>query len=228
MLKYLFIIVLLLAPSLSYAAIARDVHDKVAGGVDTGKTLSLNIASGAVLFCLTYAENNSAACSWNGTSMTKIVTATNSANYWLTVFFLGNPTSGTHNLVSSNTSVYNSLYGVSYTGASTANPTVSDNQISASAASITDTLSTANNAWYVGLGNGQSLTGTTNATLLDTDNPTFQADFDSNGAAGSNSMTISRSPNGIIGLAAVALQEPAAAASLQQSILGLVNAFWIW
>lgn len=65
------------------------------------------------------------------------------------------------------------------------------------------------------MGNGIGMSGTTNATLLDTDNPTFQADFDSNGIAGSNTMTITNSGTNYIGIAAIALQAAAGAATPQ-------------
>jgi hypothetical protein len=132
--------------------------------------------------------------------------------YWLTIWFLGTPASGTHNLVSSlGSSAYNDLYGISLTGALTSTPTSFDGQVSGAASSITCTLSTTGNPWYFGVANGSALSGTANATLLDSSNPNFQADFDSNGIASTASMTVTRSGVARIGLAAVAIQAAAVA-----------------
>lgn len=199
-------------------AIARDTNGVVAGSTNTGKTLSLTLAANTILVAGCYSEADTITMTWNGVAMTQIVQLHDATlGYYITLFFLGNPASGTHDLVSSMPSTYNDLYGVSYTGASTTDPTSFDAQFSGSATSISVTLSNANNAWYFGVGNGQALSGTTNATLLDTSNPTFQADFDSNGIASSNTMTISRSGTARIGLAAFAIPEAGAAAATQVS-----------
>lgn len=192
-------------------AIARDTKGVVVGATNTGKTLALTLASDTVLVGACYSEVATVTMTWNSVSMTQIVqVAEPGLSYWLTVFFLGNPASGSHNLVSSHSSVYSDLYGVSYTGANTSNPTSFDNQSSASATTITNTLSTSNNAWFFGVANGDSLSGTVNATQLDTSNATFQADYDSNGIASSTSMTVTRSGSNRIGLASIAIEEATA------------------
>jgi hypothetical protein len=173
--------------------IARDVHGFVAAGVDTGKTLSLTLAAGSVLCAGLYSEAVPTSMSWNGTAMTQISQFHNTTfGYWMTTYFLGTPTSGTHNLVSVVPSSYSDLYGESFTNAATTTPTC--------------TLSTAGSAWYFGVANGSALVGTVNAVQVDTSNATFQADFDSAGAATSNSMTVTRAPAGRLTVAAFAFK----------------------
>jgi hypothetical protein len=194
-------------------AIARTANGTGTAGTDTGKTYSFDCSGGNVLFGATYQETASSTMTYNGVSMTQVVqVAQGGLGYWMSVFFLANPSTGANNLVTSMTSCYNQIYAASYSGASTSTPTSFDNQASAAATSITNTMSTTGNAWYFGVANGSALTGTTNATQLNTPNPTFQASYDSNGIASSSSMTVSRTGTARIGLASVAFQESGGAA----------------
>lgn len=189
-------------------AIARTANGTGTAGADTGKTYSFNCSGGNVLFVATYHETATCTATYAGVSMTQVVqVAQPGLGYWMTIFFLANPASGANNVVTSMTSAYNQVYTASYSGASTATPTSFDNQASSSATTITDTLSTSNNAWFFGIANGASLSGTVNATQLNTPNPTFQASYDSNGIAGSTSMTVTRPTAARLALAAVSFGE---------------------
>lgn len=192
-------------------AIARTANGTGTQGTDTGKTYSFNCSGGNVLFVAVYHETATCTATYAGASMTQVVqVAQPGLGYWMTIFFLASPASGANNVVTSMTSTFNQVYAASYSGASTSTPTSFDNQASSSATTITDTLSTTGNAWYFGVANGASLSGTVNATQLNTPNPTFQASYDSNGIAGSTSMTVTRPTAARLGLAAVAFQEASA------------------
>lgn len=208
-------------------AIARDTHGASGITSDTGKTVSCTIAGASeVLLVATYDEQNGGTrtMTYNGVGMTQIAQeASNPANATLTLWFQANPSTGTHNIVSgvSGGAVTNGLTFVAYTGASQSNPSSVGNPAFAGALSITATLSTTSSPWYFCMCYGASLTGTANATALDTINANFQNSFDSDGIAGSTSMTVSRSPSGAIGMVAAAVQTSGGTSTHFLNLLGI-------
>ncbi len=209
-------------------AIANETHGSDgAGGVDTGKTVAATVTSANAMFAMLYDEQNGGTrtVTYNGVGMTQIVSFYDTlGNATLSIFFLASPSSGTHNIVSSfSTTVYNQLYFSTYTGADTATPSSSGhNEATGTSISVTGLTSTGS-AWFVAVGRGTTpVSGTTNLTLLDTANPTFQASFDSNGTVSSGTATISANA-GRIALAAVSFQPTPVASSQVLNYLSLLG-----
>lgn len=201
-------------------AIARDIHGNDGNTTDSGKTTSITLGGTAnILIVGSFSGVNdpSAPPTWNGVSMgAAVVTNSNVDTDELHIYFMANPATGTHNLVTSfPASTNNTTFWASYSGASTATPTSTAifyaDPLGGSTMSVT-TLSTTGSAWYFAICfDGGSMTAGTNATQLDTANPTFQASYDSNGIAGSSTMSFNVGAGGRGGIAALAFQTAATA-----------------
>lgn len=103
-------------------AVAVDYVNNAGSANNTGQTFSMTLAAGATLLIIGQGERvaPSAAPSWNGSStgVTLAVSGTCSSGAAY-LYYLANPTTGTHNVVTTNASGWNSPGAISFTGAST-------------------------------------------------------------------------------------------------------------
>lgn len=103
-------------------ALAFDTTNNAGSLNNTGATFSLTLAAGATMLVIGQGERvpPSATPSWNGSSV-GVTLADNgtcaSGNAYL--YYLANPTTGTHNVITTNASGFNSPGAISFTGAST-------------------------------------------------------------------------------------------------------------
>jgi hypothetical protein len=201
-------------------AIARDTSGGTGTAVNTGQTTSVAIAgANEILFAVSYDEGGGTqtrTITYNGVSMTQLVTVLNTnAVENITIFYLANPATGTHNLISSlGTSSYNILTYAAYTGASNSAPTSYGSNTTTSATSLSVTgLSTANSNWFVGFAVANTFVSGTNATSLVNTNSGYQVMFDSNGIASSGTAQVGSGVAFNISMAVVSFGVAGAAAN---------------
>jgi hypothetical protein len=186
----------------AFAAIAFDSADTwTTGATVTSITTSHTIGVGQnmILFALSFTTNNDASASYNGVSMTKIVSQVGSDTRALALFVLPNPASGTHNLVISVPSSEAIVQGggISYSGA--AQTAVVDATTSTSTASFTPSftgsLTThANNSWAI---MGARMTGGTGLFIASGTNMGFRTNGTFTGLGDTNAPI---SPAGVINM----------------------------
>lgn len=192
--------------------------DTAGGTRDTSHTvatvtqaLTLAATSNRVLIAFT-ASSGSESCSvtWNGTeTMTEVPTSSPiSAGYQDRMFYLVNPTSGSHNLVATFGGTTNDhyLYGANYTGVAQTSPihTSSNNTVNPDTSITVSTTTSIDQVWTVAgcMASATTLAAGTGSTLRGTAVANLMAIFDSNGplspGAHSMSMTFGSSQSGAI------------------------------
>lgn len=103
-------------------ALAVDTFNNAGSANNTGQTFALTLAAGANLLVIGQGERiaPSAAPSWNGSNAgVTLAVGAGSAGVRSYLYYLANPTTGTHNVVTTNGSDWNSPGAISFTGAST-------------------------------------------------------------------------------------------------------------
>lgn len=151
------VLLLLISTRPASAAIAFDASSTwTTGSTVTSTAISHTVGAGSnmILFALAFTTNNDASATYNGVSMTKILSQVGPDTRTLALFVLPNPATGTHNIVisvpSSEAIVQGS--GISYSGAQqTALVDASAaNTTSSNITSFSTTLTTiADNDWVV-------------------------------------------------------------------------------
>lgn len=103
-------------------AVAIDTFNNSGSANSTGSTFALTVSASATIMIIGQGERvaPSAAPSWNGSS-TGVTLSDNgtclSGKAYL--YYLANPTSGTHNVVTTNSSGFNSAGAITFTGSAT-------------------------------------------------------------------------------------------------------------
>lgn len=147
-------------------ALAYDFSNNAGSANNTGQTFSMTLAAGATLLVIGQGERvaPSAAPSWNGSNTGVTLgasgTCSSGAAY---LYYLANPTTGTHNVVTTNSSGWNSPGAISFTGASTTitNTNSVTNGSSSSTTSATCTSTTSSLVVdYVNHNQGATMTAT--------------------------------------------------------------------
>jgi hypothetical protein len=177
--KLLLLTVLLFGAHQAHAAIARDTGSMASTtcASASSQTLSVNVAAaGETLVAYGYVEGGlTLTAAFNGSSMTEVkneamhYTPTHRFYMWV----LPNASSGTHNLVFTNSSIsYMCGYAVAYSGVYTGGPTygAQSTHSSGNSSSVSvNVTTTAVNDWIVGAGridNAGTYSGTGSFTLL--------------------------------------------------------------
>lgn len=238
------ILTLLLAPSFASAAIARDTFGIGTASAVTSHTDSITLGASATVLIVfhAYSTGTESTPTWNGTNMTAIAGLSNfaitSGTYKASAYYINNPTTGTANLVTgTNVSAYQQAYWCSYTGTDTTSAVIDNNNhgtvTTGASLSSSITVNTAN-SWVCGLGLNNAGPAPTTATgvmtkLTSNGNMTSIL-MDSAGAqtTGSKSYGFSGGNAGGSSQVMAVSIAPASAVTLQQSIIGLVHAFWVW
>lgn len=83
----------------------------------TGKTISINVNAGEVLFAfISKGGTDVPTCTWNGGAMTSVL-ENNTQGRHQTLFMLSSPTTGTHNVVFTTTQVFGTVSAWTVSGA---------------------------------------------------------------------------------------------------------------
>lgn len=205
------------------SGIARDTSAKFTANTSTSVSGSMTLASGATVL-IGYALYRSGGdiitgMTWNGVSMTLLTKLnTGAANTYIYVFYMLNPTTGTHTLAASASSAPASdfdIYGTSYTGTITSS--FPDNSTTATGASSPISVSltpVGSGAWTILFGEQEAsaLTAGTGSNLLQ--NQHGSGVYDSNGTvSGSYNMQATYSGPSNWGGIMLSIAPPASAPS---------------
>lgn len=237
-------LVLLLAPSLAFAAVAFDTSTNFLfiSGVNT--SISSNnhtVAAGnPSLFTFIYANQSlpSLACTYNSVAMTQVATLNQHGTVNQYIFDLPGPTTGSALPVVctySSTNAFVAIQTFSYTGATQSVPTnIQITNTGTSVTSFTTSLTTSStaNAWVVMFAVNES------GTFVAGSGTTFRnqvagqgiAWADSNGTVAAStpySMAASWPSSALWDNIQIELDPFVAPVSVRTSIIGLVRAFWL-
>lgn len=226
--KLLLILFLALAPSVAFAAIARDANSQAFVAANTTITASHTITGTQTLllvYLVSVTSIDDDACTYNGTSMTKLneldFTADGTDQY---VFGLINPASGTHTISCTDGTtdtkllVGSSYTGVKQTGLPDSAPTPNSSLL---AINLTQNFTTiADNSWTFIGGRAGGATGVSadsgSSLIVKVASHPQTAAFDAGPItpAGSKSMAINSSGDGNVKMATVGVSFAPFAASV--------------
>jgi hypothetical protein len=165
-------------------------YDNSAVGTNTSLTFTVGSGANRIIFCLLFwdtSEGSTPTATWNGTSLTLIVTANvGVTTSRVSAFYLINPASGSHALAIGGLSAVDDLFGISYTGARQTSQPDNHNTDSPTTGTTESTSLTTNlpNCWILSIvrTNSQVASGTgVVTTVRQTDAAVI---LDSNGPVG--------------------------------------------
>jgi hypothetical protein len=190
------------APSVRLGAtgIAFDAFGGAGGTPGSSQTASITVGASAtaIIACVSddYSSVADLSVTYNGASMTEVVTNDDTAAHKLTLFYKASPTSGTHNIVATNTidPYVRSVVGASYTGSSVTSQPEASNGCAAVSCAVTVVTA---NAWTIlcGVDRSGNMAAGASTTERGTDGlftTGWMGEFDSNVAVttGSHSLAI--------------------------------------